>query len=35
MDIKGWPVMTVIRNNIVMREDVIADPLGKPMKFVR
>ena len=35
MDIKGWPVMTVIRNNIVMREDVITDPLGKPMKFVR
>ena len=35
MEIKGWPIMTIIRDNIVMQDDKISDPLGKPMNFVR
>ena len=35
MAIKGWPIMTIIRDNIVMQDDKISDPLGKPMNFVR
>ena len=35
MEIKGWPIMTIIRDNIVMQNDKISDPLGKPMNFVR
>ena len=29
----GWPVMTMIRGNIVMREDELFEPIGKPVKF--
>ena len=35
MKIKGWPVMTVIRGNIVMKEDELSDPIGQPMQFNR
>jgi dihydroorotase len=35
MAIKGWPIMTIIRDNIVMQNDKISDPLGKPMNFIR
>ena len=35
MKVKGWPVMTVIRGNIVMKEDELFDPIGQPMQFVR
>ena len=35
MEIKGWPIMTIIRDNIVMQDDKISDPLGEPMNFVR
>ena len=35
MKIKGWPIMTVIRGNIVMREDELSDPIGQPMQFNR
>ena len=35
MKVKGWPIMTIIRNNIVMKDDIVFDPLGEPMSFVR
>ena len=35
MKIKGWPIMTVIRGNIVMREDELSGPIGQPMLFNR
>ena len=35
MKVKGWPIMTIIRDNIVMKNDIVFDPLGKPMSFVR
>ena len=35
MKVKGWPVMTIIRDNIVMKDDIVFDPLGEPMSFVR
>ena len=35
MEIKGWPIMTIIRDNIVMQDDKISDPLGEPINFVR
>ena len=35
MEVKGWPVITVIRGNIVMKEDELFDPIGQPMQFVR
>jgi len=35
MKVKGWPVITVIRGNIVMKEDELFDPIGQPMQFVR
>ena len=35
MRIKGWPIMTIIRGNIVMREDELSDPIGQPMQFNR
>ena len=35
MFIKGWPVMTIIRGNLVMNEGKIIDPIGKPMSFER
>ena len=34
MTVTGWPVMTVIRGNVVMRDGaLIGAPLGKPMQF--
>ncbi|MEM9684397.1 MAG: dihydroorotase [Pseudomonadota bacterium] len=34
MDVTGWPIATVIRGNIVMREDErLAAPGGKPVRF--
>jgi dihydroorotase len=33
--VTGWPIATIIRGNIVMREDeLLAKPVGKPVKFV-
>ncbi len=30
----GWPVMTIVRGNVVMREDeVLGSPVGKPVSF--
>ena len=32
---KGWPVATIIRGHVVMREDeVIAPALGEPVRFL-
>jgi dihydroorotase len=34
MDITGWPVATIVRGNVVMRDDtVIGEPRGKLVKF--
>jgi dihydroorotase len=34
MEMKGWPVATIIRGRVVMREDeVIAPALGRPVRF--
>ena len=34
MDITGWPVGTIVRGRVVMREDeVIGEPIGKLVKF--
>mgnify|MGYP001157336572 CR=1 FL=1 len=32
-NVVGWPVMTMIRGNIVMREDELIEPVGQPVKF--
>lgn len=33
--VTGWPIATIIRGNIVMREDeLLAKPVGKPVRFV-
>jgi dihydroorotase len=33
--VTGWPVMTIIRGQTVMREDeLLAEPAGKPVRFV-
>lgn len=35
MDITGWPVATIIRGNVVMRDDEIqGEPIGKLAKFI-
>ncbi len=35
MKVKGWPIMTVIRGQVVMREDqLIDDPVGQPVRFL-
>jgi dihydroorotase len=32
--VTGWPVMTIIRGRLVMREDDILSPaLGRPVRF--
>ena len=31
--VTGWPIMTMIRGNIVMREDQLFEPIGQPVKF--
>ena len=33
LKVKGWPVMTMIRGNIVMREDELFEPIGQPAEF--
>jgi len=35
MDITGWPVMTIVRGQAVMREnEILGAPIGKMVKFV-
>lgn len=35
MKIKGWPIATIIRGHIVMRDDQLLDnPIGKPLRFI-
>jgi dihydroorotase len=35
MDITGWPVATIVRGNVVMREDeVMGAPIGKLVRFI-
>jgi dihydroorotase len=35
MDITGWPVSTIVRGTVVMRDDtVLGSPSGKLVKFV-
>lgn len=32
--VTGWPIMTIIRGHLVMRDDeLLASPIGKPVKF--
>jgi dihydroorotase len=32
--VTGWPVMTVLRGRVVMREDsLVGDPIGEPLRF--
>ena len=33
MNVTGWPIMTIIRGNIVMRDDEMFNPIGKPVRF--
>ena len=33
MNVKGWPIYTIIRGNIVMREDELLEPIGKEIRF--
>ncbi len=33
MDVKGWPVATIIRGNIVMKNDEMMQPIGRPVLF--
>jgi len=34
MDVTGWPNATIVRGNVVMREDeLLAGPIGAPVKF--
>jgi dihydroorotase len=34
MTVKGWPVMTILRGEIVMREgELVGDPIGRPVRF--
>ncbi len=35
MKVTGWPIATIIRGNVVMREDtLLGDPLGAPLRFI-
>ena len=35
MDVTGWPIATIVRGSIVMRDDQIIDtPIGEPVKFL-
>ena len=35
MTVKGWPMMTVIRGNLVMRDgELLANPIGEPVRFL-
>jgi len=33
LNVTGWPVMTMIRGNVVMREDELLQPIGQQVKF--
>jgi dihydroorotase len=33
MKVKGWPIMTIIRGHVVMREDEMFEPIGRPVLF--
>lgn len=34
MDVTGWPIATVVRGNIVMRDDaLVGPPIGRPVRF--
>lgn len=33
MNVTGWPMMTIIRGNIVMRDGEMFKPIGKPVQF--
>lgn len=33
MRVKGWPIMTIIRGNLVMREGELLEAIGKPVRF--
>jgi dihydroorotase len=34
MQVKGWPMMTIIRGNTVMRDDQLIAKVGKPVRFL-
>ena len=35
MSVRGWPVATVVRGRVVMRDDeVLGNPIGRPVQFV-
>ncbi len=35
MEAKGWPMATIIRGRVVMRDDeIVAKGLGEPVRFV-
>jgi dihydroorotase len=35
MKVTGWPIATIIRGNVVMREDTLLnDPIGAPLRFL-
>ena len=34
MSVTGWPIMTIVRGNIVMRDDeLLGEPVGRPIRF--
>tara|TARA_Y100000748_G_scaffold231895_1_gene195895 strand:+ start:2236 stop:3588 length:1353 start_codon:yes stop_codon:yes gene_type:complete len=33
MDVTGWPIATIIRGNVVMRDDEMLKPIGQPVLF--
>ena len=33
MEVIGWPIITIIRGNVVMRDDEMYKPIGKPVLF--
>jgi dihydroorotase len=34
MTVTGWPIFTILRGNIVMREDELqSTPIGEPLRF--
>ena len=33
MDVTGWPIATIIRGNVVMKDDEMLKPIGKPVLF--
>ena len=33
MNVVGWPIITIIRGNVVMRDDEMYKPIGKPVLF--